>query len=347
MRGAGRKGSRAACALLLAAGLLTLLLAGPAKAGQGLSDLLYALLTPQAQTAAESAVILPAAVQAMAPTAAESAVLLPGRSEAPQEEPGQNALSPSPAPEMPKVPEDYVPEITNHTSYSVNAAALFGAAVPALVCDGTPEILIVHTHSSESFQPDADDPYLPSDGMRTLDTKYNVVRLGDELAEMLEAAGIGVVHDREINDYPSYNGAYSQMRRRIERYLAEAPTIRIVLDIHRDAILDEKGRHLALLTQTDGADTARVMLVVGTDEGGLTHHNWRENLAFAAALQGWGDTLWPGLMRPIDLRRERFNQHETAGSLIVEIGSSGNTLAQARRGLACFAQILLAALGCA
>ncbi len=327
---------------LLSAVLLALSFAAvrltPPRAEAALAGWLF----PAPETAAESAVTLPARREPE--TAAESPPPQAEESPAPPDVPGDAPKSETEAEKM-TIPESYVPEITNHTLYTVDGAGLDFADIPALCMDGTPEILIVHTHSSESFTSDSADPYLPSDGMRTLDTKYNVVRLGDELAETLRAAGIGVLHDREINDYPSYNGAYNQMRKRIERYLAQAPSIRIVLDVHRDAILDAKGNDLALRTQIDGADTARLMFVVGTDEGGLSHPGWRKNLDFAAAMQAVGDALYPGLMRPIDLRRERFNQHATAGSLIVEVGSSGNTLSEARRGMACFAEILLRTLG--
>ena len=328
----------AVCAALLALAFAAVR-ADPARAGETLAQLL--LLSPEMpETAAESAAILPGRPEP--DTAAESP---------PPHEPEEEEIEPAAPPaaqadgEDAPLPEAYVPELTNHTQYKAWITEPDLTDVPALRMDGTAEVLIVHTHSSEAFTADGEDPYLPSDGMRTLDTKYNVVRLGDELAERLTQAGIGVAHDREINDYPSYSGSYSQMRKRIEGYLEKYPSIRIVLDIHRDAILDAKGENLALRARIGGEDTARLMFVVGTDEGGLQHPDWRKNLGFAAALQARGDALYPGLMRPIDLRRERFNQHATAGSLIVEIGSAGNTLAEARRGAACFAEILLRTLG--
>ena len=83
------------------------------------------------------------------------------------------------------------------------------------------------------------------------------------------------------------------------------------------------------------------MLVVGTDEGGLSHPDWQENLANALKLQALLNRAAPGLCRSLDLRTERFNQHETPGSLLIEIGSTGNTLAEALRSARILADALI------
>ena len=98
-------------------------------------------------------------------------------------------------------------------------------------------------------------------------------------------------------------------------------------------------RRTAELT-LDGARCAQLMLVVGSDEGGLTHPDWKENLANALKLQALLNRIAPGLCRDIDLRTERFNQHETPGSLLVEFGCTGNTLAEALRSADYLAQAL-------
>ena len=129
----------------------------------------------------------------------------------------------------------------------------------------------------------------------------------------------------------NYNGAYERMRQTIEGYLAAYPTIQMVLDLHRDAAEDAGGVPVALTAYPDGEACAELMLVVGTDEGGLPHPDWQENLANALKLQALLNRSAPGLCRDLDLRTERFNQHETPGSLLVEVGASGNTLAEALR----------------
>ena len=98
-----------------------------------------------------------------------------------------------------------------------------------------PTVLIVHTHSSEAYTMEAGFEYPESDELRTQDSRYSVIRIGDEIAQILQDAGIDVLHDTEPNDYPNYNGAYERMRQTIEGYLAAYPTIQMVLDLHRDA----------------------------------------------------------------------------------------------------------------
>ena len=142
------------------------------------------------------------------------------------------------------------------------------------------------------------------------------------------------------SDYPNYNGAYERMRQTIEGYLAEYPSIQMVLDIHRDAAEDADGNPVALTAEADGEACAELMLVVGTDEGGLSHPDWQENLANALKIQTLLNRSAPGLCRNLNLRTERFNQHETPGSLLVEVGASGNTLAEALRSARILGQAL-------
>ncbi len=192
-----------------------------------------------------------------------------------------------------------------------------------------PLVLIVHTHTSEAYTPEAGWEYTPTDAYRTSDANYNVVRVGEALAQELEQCGIGVIHDTTVNDNPEYQGAYERSFDCIQAQLAAHPSIQIVLDIHRDALEDSEGNALPKLTQIEGADCAQLMLVVGTDEGGLYHPNWKENLSFALKLQALLNRTTPTLCRDISLRKERFNQQFTPCSLLVEVGATGNTLAQA------------------
>jgi stage II sporulation protein P len=79
------------------------------------------------------------------------------------------------------------------------------------------------------------------------------------------------------------------------------------------------------------------MLVVGTDDSGLAHPDWRENLKLALRLQAAMNENCPTLARPISLRESRFNQQATTGSLILEVGTNGNTLQEALSAVELFA----------
>ena len=192
-----------------------------------------------------------------------------------------------------------------------------------------PTVLIVHTHTSEAYTQEAGWEYDENETARTQDPDFSVVRVGRELAETLEAHGISVIHDTSFNDYPSYNGAYDRTLTKIQQWVELYPSIQMVIDVHRDAAANADGTPVSYTADIGGESTARLMLVVGTDQGGLWHPNWQDNLSWALKLQAVLNRMYPGLCRDINLRTERFNQHVTAGSLLVEVGASGNTLRQA------------------
>lgn len=216
-------------------------------------------------------------------------------------------------------------------TYTVDKAALLARPSTLDFSGDGPKILILHTHATEAYTQEPGWEYEASGEYRTLDTNRSVVQVGRVLAETLEAHGIQVIHDEALNDYPSYNGSYAAALERIQQWLDQYPGIQMVIDIHRDAVADESGQAVALSATENGESCARLMLVVGTDQGGLSHPNWQENLANALKLQSVLAGAYPGLCRSLDLRTERFNQHMTPGSLLVEVGSNGNTLQQAMR----------------
>ena len=192
-----------------------------------------------------------------------------------------------------------------------------------------PTVLILHTHATESYTKSPGEVYTESSAFRTLDEQYNMISLGDQLAQLLEAGGIGVVHDRTLHDYPSYSGSYNHARKSIAAYLEEYPSIRLVLDLHRDAS-DNYRNQMRTEAVVNGQSSAQIMLVVGTNGSGLKHPNWEENLALALKLHTQLERAAPGITRYVNLRSQRFNQDLSTGALIVEIGAAGNTHQEAR-----------------
>ena len=214
--------------------------------------------------------------------------------------------------------------ITNSTDHTLSVTEL-GELFDAELTGEGPQILIVHTHGSESYTPAGDVDVVWSGDHRTTDSRYNVVAVGDAMAEVFSAAGISVLHDRTLYDYPAYSGAYDRSLAAIESYLAQYPTIRFILDVHRDAIEDSQGNQYKVVSDIDGQTSAQMTLVVGSDGSGLSHPDWMENLKLAVALQNQLLQDYPTLMRPILLRNSRYNQHATTGSLLVEVGAAGNS----------------------
>lgn len=190
-----------------------------------------------------------------------------------------------------------------------------------------PKVLILHTHTTESYTK-AGENYGETARYRTLEEKYNMLSIGEAVAEVLLDAGIGVIHDREIHDYPSYNGSYVHARASTSRILEAYPSVCLVLDLHRDAS-ESGGSQMRTEAVIDGAAGAQLMFVVGTDVSRQSHENWEENLALALKLQVMLQQLSPGIMRPLNLRAQRFNQDLSPGALLVEIGAAGNTRQEA------------------
>jgi stage II sporulation protein P len=208
-------------------------------------------------------------------------------------------------------------KFNNATTYPLNADALRNAKLEF----SNPAVLIVHTHTSEA--------YAEQEGARSREDSVNMVRIGTIVKENLERQGIKVIHDTTHNDYPAYNGSYNKALGVIQRNLSENPDIQVVLDIHRDytaRTANETEIQLKPVTSVNGSKTSQVMFVVGTGHSGLNHPNWRHNLAFAVKLNDAFNEIAPNVMRPINVRKERFNQHQTLGSLIVEVGAASNSL---------------------
>ena len=198
-----------------------------------------------------------------------------------------------------------------------------------------PTVLIVHTHTTESYTR-VDEPYTESAAWRTADEDYNMVAIGEIVKHILEENGIPVIHDRELHDYPSYNGSYTRTRRVIQDYVNQYPSIQLVLDLHRDAA-GEGCNQMRTSATVDGEPSAQLMLVMGTN-----YDSYPENLSLALKLHAQLEQQCPGITRPLQLRAARFNQDLCPGSLLVEVGAAGNTHPEARRAAEQLAEAIVA-----
>lgn len=218
--------------------------------------------------------------------------------------------------------------VYNHTDYAVDIDSLLEAA-PGLSAQGEgPKVLIYHSHATEAYTMDGTDVYQPSDSYRTLDTEQNMVRVGEEMAAVFEAAGIGVIHDTTLYDYPSYNDAYGRSLEGVSALLKNNPSVVLLLDVHRDALAASDGTIYKVVAGSVD-NCAQVMMVLGSDAGGQAHPNWKVNLSLALSIQNALARKWATLARPLVLRPSRFNQHLSTGSILVEVGTHGNTLQEA------------------
>lgn len=221
--------------------------------------------------------------------------------------------------------------IKNASNKTLDAVALATEDFAAKLTNTAPQVLIIHTHGSEAYTMPKGQEYVSTGTCRTSDTTCNVVRVGDEIASVLSAYGISVLHDRTLYDDPLYEGAYSRSLEGIETYLEKYPSISFILDIHRDAVEDAQQRQYKLISQED-PNAAQISFVMGSN-----HDGWQENLKLAVAVAEAIKTDYPTVMRPITLRNSNYNQHKSLGSMLVEVGAAGNSLEEALNSARIFA----------
>lgn len=222
--------------------------------------------------------------------------------------------------------------IRNDTDFGINIDEMLSSSPKINMSGDGPKVLIIHTHATESYTPEGASTYSADKGDRSLDATQNMIAVGEAVKSTFDRMGISAIHDKTVHDHPNFNGSYANALKTIEKNLAKYPSICMVLDIHRDAFVYDDGSKAKFVTEIKGKSTAQLMLVVGTNGGGLDHPNWRENMKLALQLQNKICQAYPTLMRGVNLRMERFNGHATLGSMIIEVGSSGNTLSEAIRG---------------
>ncbi len=207
----------------------------------------------------------------------------------------------------------------------------FLTAKPAInIADKSqPTVLLFHTHTTESYEMLDRGWYAQDYITRSNSSDRNMVRVGIEIKEQLEAAGYNVIHDTEIHDV-SYNGAYDHSRKSVEEHLKKYPSIQIVLDIHRDAIEQDDGVRIKPVATILGKKAAQIMIITGCEEGKVkSFPNWKQNLTFALNLQSVCEEMYPGLMRPVYFCQRKYNMDLSPNNLLVEMGSCANTLEEA------------------
>lgn len=236
--------------------------------------------------------------------------------------------SPAPAPlpaseaALPSFSDPDAVELYYASTKEPDIAALMARPLQWQLRGTEPTVLILHTHSTESYTK-AGEVYRETASWRTADENYNMLSIGAQVQALLQENGITVIHDKELHDYPSYNGAYTRTRETIRAYLDAYPTIRLVLDLHRDAA-GEGGNQMRTHATVDGQKAAQLMLVIGTN-----YDSYEDNLSLALKLHAQLEAQCPGITRPLQLRAARFNQDLNAGSLLIEVGAAGNTHAEA------------------
>ena len=203
-------------------------------------------------------------------------------------------------------------------------------------------IVLFHTHSCESYTSSEAYPYTPTGNFRTTDLNFSVTKVGTELENQLKQYNYSVIHDTSYHDYPAYNGSYTRSLATVENILKTTPSD-IVIDVHRDAIGSRSDYAPTVKIGEDVA--AQIMFVVGTNNGGLWHPNWNQNLKFAIKVQEKAEEMYPGLFKSITLTKSRYNQHTAKYANIIEVGATGNTLEQCLTSMKYLAKVMEEVMG--
>lgn len=199
---------------------------------------------------------------------------------------------------------------------------------PPVVPSGAALVAIYNTHNSEA--------YVPTEGREKLEGKNaGVVKVAETLANTLSGRyGIKTVRSEKIHDYPNWARSYTNSEQTLKELLSANPGIQVALDIHRDAGLRQKE-----VVTINGKKAAKVLIIVGSDRR-LNHPAWRQNLKFAQRVAAKLEALYPGLSKGVRIQDGRYNQHLHQRALLLEIGSTKNTLEEAKRAVELVAHVM-------
>lgn len=201
----------------------------------------------------------------------------------------------------------------------------------------TPQILIYHSHSQETF---ADS--------REGEEADTIVGVGDYLTRLLtETYGYQVIHLKKQFDMASgeldRSAAYDYARDYLEPYLQENPNIQVIIDLHRDGVPEDR----RLVTEINGKPTAQILFYNGlsytTARGSLDYlpnPYIQQNLAFSFQLEYQAAQYYPEFYRGIYLAGYRYNLHFRPRSILLEAGAQTNTVQEVKNAMEPFADVL-------
>ncbi len=216
----------------------------------------------------------------------------------------------------------------NSTGVNVDIKSLLNASLGFKIKkNDEPQVLILHTHTTETFMKEDSEYYTESFEARTTNNKENMAEIGNLIFKKLNENGIKTLHDTTKHDYPEYSGSYSRAAKTINSYLKKYPSIKVILDLHRDSVSAGGSDKAKLVTTINGKKAAQVMLVMGSETGSIKDHpKWRENFKLALKLQQTLEVKYPTLARPLSLMSKKYNQSLSTGAMLIEFGTEVNTL---------------------
>ena len=192
-------------------------------------------------------------------------------------------------------------------------------------------VLIIHSHISESYTKNDGESYeyKGGDPYRTEDERYNMIAIGERVAQVLREHGINVIHDTTSFENPNSDYAYQNAKAHLTELLEDNPSIGLILDLHRDAVQNEDGSQWAPTVTVDGEKCARVSMVIGYPDA--YNSAWKQNLSFAVKLGAQMNRNNERIFRQLFVTTTTYNYNQYLGpvSMLIEVGTAGNTLDEA------------------
>lgn len=193
-----------------------------------------------------------------------------------------------------------------------------------------PQVLIYHTHATESYLPETKGNY-------HVVAETNTVRdVGNALEKSLEEAGIKVIHDKTLHDHPSYDGSYGRSSETISQILAKYPSISLIIDLHRDAI---PSNYEGDVYSAFGKNCATYSYVISNVEAG-----YQSNLQLVQNMNAIANQKYEGYTGKVIERGYSYNQELCKNALLIEMGNNRNNIEDARAGAEVLGKIMAEAL---
>lgn len=192
---------------------------------------------------------------------------------------------------------------------------------------GDPQVIIYHTHSTESYLPYKESNY------HRVQEEGTVRDVGNVLEEELKKQGINVVHDKTVHDRPSYNESYGRSLNTVKGLMKKYPTAKYIIDLHRDAAASsaKEGKTLNI----GGEKTAKYSLVVGRG-----NENYSELYSFAKKVSQKSESLYKGFGGAIIEKEYRYNGFVSSKAILLEVGNNKNKIEESRACAGYFAEAL-------
>ncbi|MDD4170464.1 MAG: stage II sporulation protein P [Desulfotomaculaceae bacterium] len=237
--------------------------------------------------------------------------------------PSSVLMSQVPVPALQKQPET-ITVSRSGTSLPGNVDPLCQASV----LPGDNMVIIYNSHSGET--------YSMTDRVERLDGRQGgVVTVAAALQEALESKyGIKTARSDRVHDL-EYDTSYQKSEQTAREMLAASPRARVVFDIHRDSA---KTREQSVV-QVNGQDAAPLLFIIGSG-GRKPLAGWRQNHAFATKLSAKTNELYPGLSLGVRVQNDHYNQFLHPHAVVVEVGTSNNSIEEAVRSAVLFADVV-------